>query len=239
MRRITPIAATLLCLALVSTGCMRTVRARGTQFSDFLDDYSTLTRGERYDALYHWRDPGADWARYDRLILEPVVFWGDARTDRRLTERRKREIATYFYNKAYVALSPEFLMLDEPHHPSATEPDTLELRIAITRIDRRDTLFDTTSTITTLGLATTSAVGAYTGRAPYTGELAIEFMIHDAETGRTLARGADRRVGGKWLLKGFDPWADAYAAIDAVTDNLAYRLCALRGESDCDPPLQP
>lgn len=235
MRTKTLIVLALL-IALPGAGCMRSVRARATQFSDFLDDYSTLTRGERYEPLYRWRAPGVDWSRYDALVLDPVVFWGDAATDPRLTEREKRELATYFYNKAYIELSPGFLMLDGA---GGLRSDTLELRFAITRIDRRDALLDTTSTLTTFGLASTSAVGAYTGKAPYTGELSIEYMIVDASTGRTVSRGADRRVGGKWLAKGLDPWADAYAAIDAVTENLAYSLCELRAGSDCDRPLQP
>jgi hypothetical protein len=45
----------------------------------------------------------------------------------------------------------------------------------------------------------------------------------------------DKRVGGK-TFKDFDSWSDVKAALDYWAKLVVFRLCLLRGESDCKPP---
>lgn len=217
------------CLALATlipaSGCMRTARARDTTYAGFLGDYARLQRsepGDRDDALYQWREPGVNWDRYDKLILDPVTIFGDVRVQSALSHLERRNLLQYFYDTLYIALSPEFLMIDDP------EPGALRLEVAVTGIGARRPILDTASNLSPVAMATSEVFWAATGKAPFTGELAIEFRITDAATGETLSEGADRRVGGRWLVKGFDKWADAYAAIDAYAREFAHRLRALR-----------
>ena len=226
------VAILALAILIPTAGCMRTARARNTEYAGFLHDYAHLHRGERYDALYQWRRPGVRWTSYDKLVLDPVIIFGDARVQSALSHVERRNLLEYFYDTLYIALSTDFLMIDDP------EPGAVRVEVAVTGVGPRKPLLDTASGVTPFGMASTELIWATAGKAPFTGELAIEFRITDAATGQTLSEGADRRVGGRWLTKGFDKWADAYAAIDAYADNLSYRLCVLRA-GDCKPPLQP
>jgi hypothetical protein len=229
------ILAAILALAMLipGAGCMRTARARDTTYSGFLANYAHLERATNdTDAVYQWRKPGVQWADYDKLVLDPVTIFGDAHVQSALSRVERRNLLEYFYNTLYVALAPEFLMIDDP------EPGAVRLEVAVTGIGARKPILDTASNLSPVAMATTEVVWAATGKAPFTGELAIEFRITDAATGETLSEGADRRVGGRWLVKGFDKWADAYAAIDAYAENFSDRLGALRGGA-CGQPLRP
>ena len=229
-------AATILLaigVTLPATGCMRSVRARATEYAtDFLDSYERLEPGDRYEPLYQWNATGVDWTAYDKLILAPVVARGRADDDLDVPHDIAEDIIQRLDDKLYIALCPDYLMVNDPC------PGALHLEVAVTRIMPRHTLFDTTTTISPIGLATTAGSGAYSGRTPFTGGLAIEYRITEAESGRPLAEAADRRLGGKWIAKGFSKWADANAVIDAYAEMLPFRLCRLR-DGDCEAPLQP
>jgi len=50
-----------------------------------------------------------------------------------------------------------------------------------------------------------------------------------------LLAAMDKRVGGK-TFKDFDSWSDVRAVVDYWVKLTVFRLCLLRGESDCKPP---
>lgn len=66
-----------------------------------------------------------------------------------------------------------------------------------------------------------------------------EFTIRDAQTGELLAAGADRRVCRQDRFvdrKVLNPWGDVKNSLELWADLSAYRLCVLRGVSDCVEP---
>ena len=72
----------MLCLALLATGCATTEMATVKPVSSgFLgNDYALLTPGEtaKGQAGLRYFNPAAQWRRYNKVMIEPVTFWGGA-----------------------------------------------------------------------------------------------------------------------------------------------------------------
>jgi hypothetical protein len=117
----------------------------------------------------------------------------------------------------------------------SVQPATLRITIALTRAGERNVTMDTFSTWLPFGRALAELKGLNTGKPAYVGYAKAEYKIVDAETGTLLAAAMDKRVGGK-TAKSFDSWADVRAAIDYWTRLLAFDLCLLRGDTNCEAP---
>src|SRR5262245_21304015 len=72
------LGAALLLLLACGCGARRTVQP-SQETSGFLDDYSLLREGAPGDVMLVYRNPNADWARYDKVLLEPVTLWRSGR----------------------------------------------------------------------------------------------------------------------------------------------------------------
>src|SRR5262245_8522981 len=67
-------------LLLVVSGCAtRRTAQPSREMSGFLDDYSVLREGAPGDVALVYRNPKADWTRYDKVLLEPVTLWRSGR----------------------------------------------------------------------------------------------------------------------------------------------------------------
>jgi hypothetical protein len=76
-----------------------------------------------------------------------------------------------------------------------------------------------------------------TGKPAFAGEVSLEYMIKDAQTGELLEAGADRRVGGNQLGKAtFTSWGDVKNILTYWSDLTVYRLCVDRGDAGCQRP---
>src|SRR5882724_2090271 len=69
-------AATSFALGLA--GCAPTHQARSAAPAGFLGDYSQLREGKEGEALLVYRNPSAQWRKYDKVLIEPVTVWDDA-----------------------------------------------------------------------------------------------------------------------------------------------------------------
>lgn len=68
-----PLHVGLILLVGVS-GCAGTQQTRSVEQSGFLGDYSMLKEGEKDDSLRIYRNPQADWRKYQKIILDPVTL---------------------------------------------------------------------------------------------------------------------------------------------------------------------
>src|SRR5438094_315676 len=62
-------------LVLVTGGCPRRQAASPAEMSGFLDDYALLREGGPNDPALVYRASDANWAAYDKVLLEPVTLW--------------------------------------------------------------------------------------------------------------------------------------------------------------------
>ena len=75
-------APLVMAAALVVLGCATaTQQARRTETAGFLGSYSQLQKGGEAEALLVYRNPDADFTRYDKVLVEPVAAWGSASTE--------------------------------------------------------------------------------------------------------------------------------------------------------------
>jgi hypothetical protein len=93
--------------------------------SGFLGDYSQLQPGKEGQTALVYINPNAQWAKYTKVIIDPVQFWAGADTG--VPTDDQQILCEYFYNK--VAEN-----LQNAGYTSVTQPgpDVMRLRIALT-----------------------------------------------------------------------------------------------------------
>jgi hypothetical protein len=235
--RIRPIGTIIFVMALISilgAGCSATRKSgMPIEESGFLYDYSLLREtdstipgdtGSRPRLRYI--NPDADWAGHKKVLVDPVTFFSSKDVEH---PKEVQILLNYFWAKLRENLERDYELVDSP------QPATLRLTFALTRVGERSVTLDTISTYVPFARALAELQGITSGKPSFVGYATVEAKLTDAETGTLLAAVMDERVGGK-TFKDFDSWSDVRAAVDYWVKLLVFRLCLLRGESDCKPP---
>ena len=220
--------------SIIGAGCGAT-RKSGLPIekSGFLTDYSHLTETDSKipgDAgprpRLRYINPEVDWAGYRKVLVDPVTFFASKDVK---PPREVQVLLNYFWAELREELKRDYELVDSP------QPETMRLTIALTRAGERNVTLDTISIYVPLSRALVELQGIKKGKPAFVGYAKVEAKITDAETGILLAAAMDKRVGGK-TFKDFDSWSDVKAAMDYWAKLLVFRLCLLRGDSDCIPP---
>jgi hypothetical protein len=201
-------------LLLLACGCgVRRVTQPSSEMSGFLDDYSLLREGAPGEVALVYRNPKADWARYDEVLLEPVTLWRSGRNSLApVPEDDLLHLVGAFESALRQQLGAGFRLTDQPG------PGVMRIRLAITEARASDPIIDV--------LRARSASLPPPATGPIDPELrrfieaaAIEGEIRDSQTDELLAAGVDRRRKDA-------PPIDTWAAIEHALDAWAARLCA-------------
>lgn len=232
---LTPLLVSLALLA----GCATSNQARRVTPSGFLGDYASLLHpgkpGE--EELLVYRNPDAHWATYKKILLEPVTIWSDPNWKLSSDEREDlQKLVDSFQATLHQKLSADYEMVD------LGGPAAMSIQIAITRGQRANTIPKVVSQGPYVGVA--SLLWTFiTGKPPFVGEASLEFIVKDTETGVLLSAGADRRVGANTIVGSksinkeyLNSWGDVKSSLDYWTDEVVYRLCVLRGGTNCVKP---
>jgi hypothetical protein len=219
--------------SILAVGCSTTRKSSlPIEESGFLTDYSLLseTDSEIPDYFgprprYSYINPDADWAAYDKALVDPVIFF--ASEDIGVPDE-VQPLLNYFWAEMRNELKQNYVLVQ------SSQPGALRISVALTRAGKRDVTMDTISTWVPFGRAWAEMQGIG-GKPTGVGYATLELKINDAETGALLAASMDRRVGGK-TFKDFDSWSDVRATIDYWAKLLVFRLCLLNSKSDCAPP---
>jgi hypothetical protein len=153
-----------------------------------------LIEGKDNQALYRYVNPAADFKKYNKIMIDPVLVLKDGELD-------KDEMANYqtLANNAFVFLTKQ---LEQDYKiVQAPEPGTLRLQAAIIDADNAKPIRNTLSTLMPIGIGISIIKYAATGKQSGVGEITAEMKITDATTGELEAAALDRRVGGKELTK--------------------------------------
>jgi hypothetical protein len=233
-RTISSIIFLIALMSIVVSGCSKT-RKSGLPIekSGFLTDYSLLTETDSKipgDAgprpRLRYINPEADWAGYRKVLVDPVTFFASKDVE---PPREVQVLLNYFWAELREELKQDYELVDSP------QAETMRLTIALTRAGERNVTLDTISIYVPFSRALVELQGLTKGKPGFVGYAKVEAKIADAETGALLAAAMDKRVGGK-TFKDFDSWSDVKAALDYWAKLVVFRLCLLRGESDCKPP---
>jgi len=216
-------------------GCASTKHAQEVRPSGFLAEYRALLKPgeEGQEALRRYRNPNVKWAAYTKILLEPVTIWDDP-ANRLSPEQREdlQRLVDSFYDSLYLKLAKDYAMVEKP------APGAMRVQAAITHGEESRTgLAFASKAIPQLRLPNALwTLG--NGKPAFAGEVTIEVIVKDAQTGELLAAGADRRVGGTNLFdkEVFNSWGDVKNSLEFWADASVYRLCLLRGGANCVKP---
>src|SRR2546426_6545310 len=183
-------------LVLVVGGCAHRHAAPPAEMSGFLDDYALLREGGPNDLALVYRAPDANWAAYDKVLLEPVTLW---RSGRKSLEPVPQEdllrLVTAFQSAVREGLGEGFRLVDQ------AGPGVMRIRLAITDAHASDPVLDILTAKRGTGRPHPAGDGPlHPETRRFLVSARIEGEVRDAQTNALLAGRVDpHRPGGPAL----------------------------------------
>lgn len=226
------IAATIAIVVFVAA-CTTSMHARSVTPSGFLgDSASLLKKGGKDDVLLVYRNPNANWPSFDKIIVEPVVIW-DVQNSKLPPDQLAdfQKLVDEFYRTLKDKLSKDYTITDTPGS------GTMRLQVAIINGKTANAPLKVAKTVAPYAGSADTLWTFATGKPAFAGEVSIEYMVKDSQSGELLAAGADRRVGGNQLGNAtLKTWGDVQNILVYWTDEARYLLCVDRKGKDCTKP---
>ncbi|HYI10781.1 MAG TPA: DUF3313 domain-containing protein [Thermoanaerobaculia bacterium] len=216
------------------TGCVSSRQARDVTPGVFLgESASLLGKGEAgEEALLVYRKAGTDWTSYDKVIVDPVAFWGvgspSLPDEQRVDYQR---LVDSFHRTLKDKLTKDYGVVDTP------AAGALRIQTAIINGKQANSALKVAKVIAPYAGFADLLWTFTTGKPAFTGEVSLEYMIRDSMSGELLAAGADRRFGGNQLgAATFTDWGDVKNILTYWSDLAVYRLCVDRRATGCARP---
>ena len=214
-------------------GCAATQQRRDVVETGFLkpSEHSMLTEGKgKHEALLRYINPDVDWRSYNKVMLDSVSVWKNKETQD-VSPEDLQKLTEFAYGQMHDALSRDYAIVTQPG------PGVMRAAFAITEAEASNPGLDTITSIIPQTRILTGAKGLVVGGKPgFVGTAGMEVKITDAQTGKILAMAIDRRGGTKDLSGMTNEWNDVEKAYIYWAAAVRYRLCMLRGGSDCVEP---
>ncbi len=192
---------------------------RNIDFTGFLPDYSKLRPGGEGRALLVYRNPRANFRRYEYVLLEPIAIWaGDDSVLQDVPEAEQQLLVDYLDAALRKSLARDYFLVDRPR------PGTMRIRVAITEAAGSNVVADTVSSVVPQLRLLSGAARMATGTQAFVGRAGIEGEILDASTGIQLFAAVDRRTGTKDLEGATETWNDVQGAFAYWAERLRDRL---------------
>jgi hypothetical protein len=160
------------------------------KYSGFLGDYyKNLGPGPKGGAKERWVKPGVDFSKYDKLMIETVVFYyADDSEDKGMDVAEMKELTDAFNQALVDALQGRYPIVTEPG------PDVVRIRIALTDIKKSKPVVSTISSVVPVGLAASFVKKGVTGSWSGSGATSAEFMALDSTTNDVIVVAVDRQT---------------------------------------------
>ena len=210
----------------------------------FLTNYAKLQPMPGGGGTLCWRDTGANWKQYTKVMLERIQVYIKPGSQNAVDPTDLKMLIDYFHADLVKAIQPEAQIVTAPG------PGVLRVRIALTNLVPTNTLASLAGTAAPYGFVAEIGAGAATGRpvgsTPYLGQTGMEAQFRDGATGQIVGECADMEIGLKyaadvnagaagaaetWVggyLDSFSQWTYAKNAFDKWSADFARRLAALR-----------
>ena len=215
--------ALLLAGGCASSGPTQQDKGRNLDLTGFLKDYSKLRPGGEGKALLTYRNPRADFSRYDKVLIEPVSIWaGDDSALQDVPVPEQQLLVDYLDAAIRNELAKDYEIVSRPHS------GTLRIRIAITEAEGSSVVADSISTVIPQLRLLSGAASVASGTQLFVGKAGVEGEVVDAVTGIQLFAAVDRRVGSKDLEGSTDTWHDVQQAFDLWAQRIRTRLAEER-----------
>ncbi|MBI3798501.1 MAG: DUF3313 domain-containing protein [Deltaproteobacteria bacterium] len=211
----------MLCLATVTTACSATQQVKVTQTDlkcGFLGSAcDRLTPGAEGQAALRYLNPNANWTQYNKIILDPVTYWGSDTT--KISAADQQTLVNYFDQVLHEDLGKKFQIVDQPG------PGVMRLQVALTDAEAATPGLRSISIIIPQARTLNTLKYLATGTYAFIGAAQAEMKLIDSVSGQVLAEAVDRRVGGGAISAAAQwQWGDAENAMKAWATQLTDRL---------------
>ena len=186
--RMAMVAALSLAMAMSFTAC-----ASFSKQSGFLDGYYRgLQPGPEGGVKQRWMKPGADFSKYDKVMLDSVRFYLAADSeDLGVDPEQMKELSDAFNKELVNALRDKYPIVSEP------APGVLRIRIALTGIKQSMPVLSGITSVVPVGLAVSivkkGTTGAWTGSGATRAEL---MMIDPMNNDEVIGVAVDEQAAG-------------------------------------------
>jgi hypothetical protein len=164
-----------------------------------------------------WVNPNAQWTQYNKVLVEPVSFWGG--DDTKVSPPDQRMLTNYFYKALEQQLSTKFQVVDQPG------PGVMAIQVALEDVSGATPVLRSVSLVEPHVRLLATLKYLATGTFPFVGSAQAEGKVTDSMTGQVLVAGLSKRVGGgspkaaaQW------EWGDAENALTYWATLLTNRL---------------
>jgi hypothetical protein len=232
MKRIRVIAPLVMAagIALMLGGCGSSYQARSMDVKEgLLVNPAMLEKGVGDQALHRYVNPKADFKKYTKVLIDPVIVSKASELDEKDMENYQK-----LANNAFVYLNQE--LKKDYQIVDSIGPDTMRLQMAIVDADTSKPLRNLLSSFSPIGIGLNVVKYAAVGKQTGVGEISGEFKITDASSGELLGAAIDRRVGGKGVKGIWDTWYNADGALQYWAKQARFVLCEKRSGSACEKP---
>jgi hypothetical protein len=176
-----------LILTMLLAGC-----AAKTERTGFLTPYPDFSPGPKGGADLRYLKPDADFSKYDKIMLDHVIFYPTKDSALQGLEADKlKELADDFHEAMIKELQDTYPLVAEPG------PDVVRLRVAITDVEFAKPVLNTVSTVMPIGLALSIVKKGVTGEGTGVGSASMEMEALDSMTNSRVAAAIDKHAGDK------------------------------------------
>jgi hypothetical protein len=187
------------------------------KYSGFLDGYyKNLEPGPKGGAKERWLKPGVDFSKYNKVMIDTVVFYyADDSEDKGIDVAQMEEL-TNAVNEALVeALKDRYPIVTEPG------PDVVRLRIALTNVKKSKPVISAISSVVPVGIAASFIKKGVGGSWSGSGATSAELMALDSTTDDVIAVAVDTQTAGYFdrfsklgsAKEAFKFWAERIPAV--------------------------
>ena len=189
-------------MALVAS-CASTRSVTDQQKDGFLGDYyKYLTPGPEGGAKMRWLKPGVKFARYNKVMLDSVVFFfADDSDYMGMDPNELKEMADGFNLQLVNALNDSYPIVSEPG------TDVIRIRFAVTDLKSSKPGRSVISSVVPIGMGISLIKKGASGSWSGSGATRAEVMACDSMTGEVIAAAQDERAAG--FTERFTKWGSA------------------------------
>lgn len=199
------IVGTILLLGCATTGESPKVASSEAKTGFLGEYYAKLEPGPKDGAKMRWLKPGVDWAKYNKIMLDSVVFFFDDNSEYKGIEPNELKILADDFNKQLVdTLKGSYPVVAEPG------PDVLRIRFAITDLKQSSPVMSGITTVVPVGLAISVVKKGATDAWVGSGATSADMMALDSLTNDVVAVAQDDETAG--FTERFSKWGSAEEA---------------------------
>jgi len=176
-----------------------------------------LIPGGKDQAGLRYVSPSAQWTKYNKVMIDPVTFWGGDSTP--VSALDQQLLVNYFAQQLQERLGKKFQIAAQ------AGLGVMKLSVAMTDSETAMPVLRTISMNMPQAHMPSDLKYLATGTFPFVGGAQAEAKITDSVTGDLLGAVADKRIGGGSFTTGFQwQWSDAENTIDTWCEKIAERL---------------